>query len=96
MKKKLIALLMAAGIVVGMTGCGNASMEQAYDEDVKVSSMFVELEHGDCWKVVYDKETKVMYIISFGSYNTGTFTVLVNADGSPKLYEGENAADVQD
>lgn len=32
--------------------------------------------------VVYDKETKVMYVRYRGSY-----TVLVNADGTPRLYE---------
>ena len=40
------------------------------------------------WKVVYHKETKVMYAISDQQNNRGTFTLLVNADGTPMLYKG--------
>ena len=39
--------------------------------------------------IVYDNETKVMYAVSNGDYNRGVLTMLVNADGTPKLYEGE-------
>jgi hypothetical protein len=39
---------------------------------------------------VYQKDTKVMYVISSGTYNHGTFTLLVNADGSPMIYKGES------
>ena len=36
-------------------------------------------------EVVYDKETKVMYVVDS---NRG-YTMLVNADGTPRLYKGE-------
>lgn len=49
--------------------------------------MFVEIERTDSWKVVYHKETKVMYAVSFGGYNSGNFTLLVNDDGSPMLWK---------
>jgi hypothetical protein len=49
--------------------------------------MFVEIERTSSWKVVYHKETKVMYTVSFNVYNSGNFTLLVNADGSPMLWE---------
>lgn len=52
-------------------------------------SMFVYIQECGSYDVVYQKETKVMYVISSGSYNHGTFTLLVNADGSPMIYEGE-------
>lgn len=51
------------------------------------TSMFVEIECTDIWKVVYHKETKVMYAISSSGDNYGNFTLLVNADGSPMLWE---------
>ena len=35
-----------------------------------------------------DRETKVMYAISLGVYNSGTFCQLVNQDGTPMLWEG--------
>ena len=50
--------------------------------------MFVEREEANRWIIVYHKETKVMYAVSYGSYNIGTFTLLVNADGTPMLYKG--------
>lgn len=31
---------------------------------------------------------KVMYAVSGGAYNNGTFTLLVNPDGTPMLWEG--------
>jgi hypothetical protein len=40
-------------------------------------------------EIVYDKDTKVMYSISNGTYNRGTLTVLLNADGTPKIWEGD-------
>ena len=42
------------------------------------------------YDVVYQKDTKVMYVVSRGTYNQGTFTMLVNPDGSPMLYEKES------
>jgi hypothetical protein len=50
--------------------------------------MFVEIECTATWAIVYHKETKVMYAVSDGRYNRGTFTLLVNADGSPMVYGG--------
>jgi hypothetical protein len=49
--------------------------------------MFVEIEQTGTWEIVYHKETKVMYAVSYGSYNCGTFTVLLDADGKPMLWE---------
>lgn len=51
--------------------------------------MFIELESTYNWLIVYHRETKVMYAVSYGHSNIGTFTVLLNADGTPMTYEGE-------
>lgn len=81
MKKKLVVLMLV--IVLLLSGCGQ-SVQRDYDEDEL--SMFVIVEQSGSWRIVYHKETKVMYAVSYGSYNCGTFTVLVNADGSPMLF----------
>ena len=47
--------------------------------------MFVTVSEGSLYNVLYDKDTKVMYVNSY----RGVFAMLVNADGTPKLYEGE-------
>ena len=72
----------------GLTGCG---VTPQYEESASESecSMFVVVEDGVDYSIVYHKDTKVMYSISDGAYNRGTFTVMLNADGTPMLY-GEN------
>ena len=52
-----------------------------------VPSSFVIVEQTSIWQVIYHKETKVMYAVSLGGYNCGSFTLLVDSDGSPMLYE---------
>lgn len=52
-----------------------------------VTSMFVIVECADYWFVVYNKDTKVMYAVSRGSDNRGNFTLLVNSDGTPMIWE---------
>ncbi len=54
---------------------------------VSPNSMFVFIEEGSNWRVAYHRDTKVMYVISDGAYTTGVFTVLVNPDGTPMLYD---------
>lgn len=52
-------------------------------------SMFVIVESTTLWKVVYHKETKVMYTASNSKYNRGTFSLLVDENGKPLLWQGE-------
>lgn len=51
-------------------------------------SMFVEVERTTYWSVLYHKDTKVMYVVSKGGYNSGNMTVMLDADGKPLLWEG--------
>lgn len=51
--------------------------------------MFVVVEETSCWIVVYHKGTKVMYAVSSGGYNEGTFTLLCDKDGKPLLWRGD-------
>lgn len=83
MKKKLIAILIVG--MLSLTAC--AKVESVNDNKQNETSMFVMVEQTNTWRVVYHKETKVMYAVSLGSYNCGTFTLLVNADGSPMLWK---------
>lgn len=46
-------------------------------------SMMVSLESTMSWRIVYHKETKVMYMLR----TDGGVTVMVDADGKPLLYE---------
>ena len=78
--KKLIfavALLM-------LTGCGTTELR----EQKSYFSRFVIVEDTGIYMTVYDRRTKVMYAVSKGGYNKGTFTLLVDTDGKPLLWEG--------
>lgn len=87
MKKSFIVLITLALLSFGLTGCG---VTPQYEESASESgySMFVIVEDGSTYSIVYHKDTKVMYAISDGGYNHGTFTVMLNPDGTPMLYEG--------
>lgn len=73
-------------MVFMMIGC--AKVENAEPKEEKVISRFVQVEMASTWRIVADKETGVMYAVSCGVYNNGTFTLLVDADGSPLIYKG--------
>lgn len=69
-------------------GCEYSPVEKVISPENQMP-MFVEIEHTSLWLVVYHRETNVMYVISDGDYNHGNFTLLVNADGTPMIYDGE-------
>ena len=85
--KKLITLFITIILCACLfVGCEIAEVQnEATNKD---KSMFILVEQANDWKVLYHQETKVMYVVSDGSYNHGTFVVLVNADGTPMIWEG--------
>lgn len=91
MSKKFIVLFWMLVLAFSMAGCAYSEMETTYDTEAETlpPSMFVAVEDGVAYRVVYHKETKVMYVMSTGSYNYGNFTLLVDENGDPLLYEGE-------
>lgn len=50
-------------------------------------SRFITIENNFLFCIVVDRMTGVMYAVSNGNSNAGTFTPLVNADGTPLIYE---------
>jgi curli biogenesis system outer membrane secretion channel CsgG len=92
MMKKLIAILMAIALCACLFGCAAEAQisKEGEIEQESNTSMFIEVERViDNWRVVYHKDTKVMYAVSSGSYNRGTFTVMLNPDGTPMIWEDE-------
>lgn len=84
MKKRLLSVALPVVMVVFLVGCGNKVQDKS-DKDSQ--SMFVCVETTTNWKVVYHKDTKVMYSVSNRRYNRGVFTPLYNADGTLQIYE---------
>lgn len=81
--KKLFILLFTAML---FASCDLSEVEKQPRLDE--ASMFILVEKTGYWNVVYHHETKVMYAVSSGPYNGGTFTLLVDRDGKPLLYKG--------
>lgn len=80
--KRIIIVLLA---LILLTGCTKVEgIEKPEAENV---SRFVIVEKTAIWEIVVDKDTHVMYAISLGGYNAGTFTLLVDAEGEPLIYK---------
>ena len=87
-KYTLASCVLAVGMLVACSG----SQEIVADESTYENPM-VKLYNAydyDAYDIWYDKETMVMYIGKHNVENGTALTVMVNADGSPKLYKREN------
>ena len=85
--KRFFAIFVVLALCLSLCACGSDITVQRENETS--SSMFIVVESvSDNWHVVYHKDTKVMYVISGGSYNRGSFTVLLNSDGTPQVWNG--------
>lgn len=84
--KQMICILLCITILF-LCGCGIQNGEKSE----KQTSMFVVADEGSVfgsYLIVYHRDTKVMYAVSAGINNSGCFTVLLNPDGSPMIWEG--------
>lgn len=86
MKFKILALSLVICLCVMLSGCQN----NYEDHEKLMESMFVPVEITKYWLVVYQKDTKVMYTVSNATSNIGTFSVLVNPDGSPMVWDDDS------
>ena len=79
---KKIILLFCLISSLALFGC--ESETQPYTPP---DSLFITIKDDYCCRIVYHKDTKVMYVVSDSAYNYGSFTLLVNPDGTPMIYE---------
>jgi hypothetical protein len=84
--KRFSVIFVVLALCLSLCACGGPSVQ--VEPNISVASMFVEVESNLTWRVVYHRETKVMYVISEGVENHGNFTVLLNADGTPQTWKG--------
>lgn len=84
--KRFSIIFMVLALCLLLCACGGPSVQ--VESNVSNASMFVEVENNTFWRVVYHRETKVMYAISQGTRNYGNFTVLLNPDGTPQVWKG--------
>ena len=90
MKRAVIALMIAAGLIAGCGKAGKKSEEiRSAMTELDNAEGFQTIAYGLHYYIVVDEETRVMYAVSNGMYNTGNLTLLVDANGKPRLWEGE-------
>ena len=82
MHKKILILICVCLLSVGATGC-NYESHESYESSENKELPFTTVVESSGWIIVYHNETKVMYIAN----KYGEFTLLVNEDGSPMVWE---------
>ena len=82
--KKMLVIALAMILIVALAGCGikEETPGKQYDTGFRVLERY-DGELGSF--VVYDVNTGVMYWINYH----GGVTPIINADGSPRIWEGE-------
>ena len=92
MTRKVVLILMLALALSVFAACTTVTLTSE-EQEQEHESMFVVVETASLWTIVYHKETRVMYAVSFSSYNCGNFTLLVDAKGNPLLWDGRSGED---
>lgn len=87
MKKIIISLLIIIGIILTSWLLKDVTISNNYAENERFIQIYNQFSK-DGLRIYYDKETKVMYLIS-DIYKGGGITVLVDKDGKPLIYGEE-------
>lgn len=85
MRKTLTFILAMLLLIASCTS------ERKEERDTISGGLLVRIEQEDWitdYSVYYDRDTKVMYVKRNGVY--GSYTVLYNADGTPRVWNGDN------
>lgn len=81
MRKKLITAIITATLLIA--GCSDTANVSAGQDNTMVL-----VESGLNYSIYADKDTGVMYLY-MRSGSGGGLTVMLNADGTPKIWQGE-------
>lgn len=82
MKKKIFPITAFVTAMFLIIGCNNTANVSAGQDE-----MMVMVEHNRYYNIWVDKDTGVMYLIK-DDKGSG-FTVMLNADGTPKIWQGD-------
>lgn len=86
MKNKIIAILMASAIAfVTVTACGSSVVNNS-DDVIVTTTMFERHMIDKYYSILVNKKTGVCYLEFDSDYRYG-ITVMLNADGTPKIWE---------
>ena len=86
MKNKFAIVAIASIMALSLSGCGSNTVTnagKAQEQEV----MFERHQIDECYSILVNKETSVCYLeYKFSCYQYG-ITVMLNADGTPKIWE---------
>lgn len=72
-----------------LTACGSGKYTEENVTKQKINNkLFMVISDEGSGQIIVDKETRVMYWESYGSYNYGTLTLLVDKNGNPRIWNG--------
>jgi hypothetical protein len=72
-----------------LAGCARGKVDAGQIADAEADNrMFMVVSNEISGMVLVDKTTGVMYWMSVDSHNCGNLTLLVDADGKPRIWEG--------
>lgn len=81
MKKMVIAIALVSALLCGCSNCCKEPKERIDDRFVTVQR-----QTESRFRIIVDTETNVMYLMD-GLSHQGGITVLLNADGTPMLWD---------
>lgn len=92
MRKLQLTLVICIIMAVLFASCAGSKAEPAnavsvIDTKEDYNNVFEQIGYGVNYIIVYHTQTKVMYVVSDEYRNKGNFTLLVNPDGTPMIYE---------
>lgn len=87
-EKYFLGGLIAVMLAVGLVACGGQPSAAMVDNSTSLQAQFVKVYECYDYDIVYNAANRVMYAVSSGHDNCGTFTLLVNDDGSPMIWKG--------
>lgn len=88
--KKLLILLLVLIMPIGLfCGCGFENEEDIESENSSFSIIEnVDLVNCYSYMILVHKQTRTMYLWTIG-YRQSGLTIILNADGTPMIWEGE-------
>lgn len=82
-EKIILIPLTIFAIIISLTSCKTEGVSYTPPDRFRV------IYQDTYFYIMYDTETKVQYSVSQGGENRGNLTVLLNSQGNPLLYEGD-------
>lgn len=87
MKKKIFCLLLILILPICLMFSGCSDSKEYMPCDNRFICIYKQSD-GFLYRIVVDKDTKVMYLFSKTGYGAG-LTVMLDSNGKPLIYEGE-------